>query len=167
MKKPEIVNEKGRPETAFIPRSEENVTVERLNHLIEANNGVINVYETAADRLENKEYASMMHEFVEQHREFVRELANLVNSYSGDPEDDSPASSYVKKAWVTLKAAVTEGDGPVLNSAAEDAETILEEYGESMATDMPEDVRSIFREHMTKARLAHEKLSGLASALND
>lgn len=163
----EMVNAQGRTGTNFIEKSELNAVVNLLNELIAANQGMVDVYETAVNRVENDTNASLLQSYADQHQTFVSELSNTIVRYSGQPEMDSTGSSLLKQAWVSLKAAVTEGDGPILTEVAKDAETILEAYGEAMRDELPEDARKMIRDHMSKARLASQKLSALSAAYNN
>jgi uncharacterized protein (TIGR02284 family) len=88
----------------------------------------------------------------------------MVVRFSGQPNSSGNSSSLIKQAWVSLKAAVTEGDGPVLAEVAQDAENILIAYGEAMSKDIPEDARQLIRNHISDVRLAHKKLSALSVA---
>lgn len=143
-----------------------NIVVDLLNDLIVTNRGIIQIYQTAMVRLENDVNAGLLQSYVDQHKTFLSDLINVVVHYGGDPAEDSTGSSLVKQAWVTLKAALTEGDGPILMVAANDAETVMEAYAEAMSADLPDDARDVIREHMSKTRLAYEKLSALSAAYN-
>lgn len=142
-------------------------TADLLNDLIATNLGIRNVYETAAERLENESYAELLHDSAEQHKAFARELSNLVARYSGKPATDASRGSLAKQAWVILKAALTDGDGPILKDVAQDAEYVVEAYGETLGANLPYDVRELVRRHMSEARLTHEKLSAMSAVLNN
>ena len=161
-----MVNAQGRAGTNFIATSEENVVVDFLNDLIATNRGVINVFQTSVERLESEANKEIVRGYIEQHKKFVSELSNAVVSHSGTPESSGTTSSLVKQAWVTLKAAVTEGDGPILAEVAEDIDSVLKAYGEAMAANLTDDARDLVRKQMSETRLTHEKLSGLSAAYN-
>lgn len=138
-----------------------------LNDLIAMNRGIIEVYQTAAGRLEDETNVKLLNDFAEQHKTFAIELTNCVVKHSGSPTTTANGSSMVKRAWVTLKAAFTDGDGPILGEVVQDAQTVLDAYAESMGSDMPDDVRSILRKHMSATRLTCEKLSALSAVANN
>jgi len=166
MKNHEMVNAQGRAGTNFVKTDEMKAVIDRLNDLIAADYGVAEVYETAVTRLEDPTNRTLLQDYAKQYKGFAAELANLVVRHDGDPATAADGSSLVQRAWVTLKATVTEGEGPVMTEAADSANHVLEEYMEAMDTDLPDDVRDVVRHHLSAARLTHEKLSGLSAAYN-
>jgi uncharacterized protein (TIGR02284 family) len=160
----EILNAKGRVGTNIVEVSEMSVAIDLLNELIATNRGLIAVYQTAVERLENESNTELLQGYMKQHKTFVTELSNLVTSYSGVPTTAAEGSRLVKRAWVTLKATITEGDGPMLAEVTQDAENILEAYGEAMGEDLPDDARDLIRQHMSQIHVNHEKLSALSAA---
>jgi len=160
----EALNAQGRAGTVFIETNKMNTAVEILNGLISDNRDLINVYETAAARLENNANVKLLHNYAEQHERFVTELSNLVVRFSGKPDTSNSGGGLLKQAWVSLKAAVTEGDGPVLAEVSQAAEQILTTYSETMGANIPEEARQLIRNHISDARLAHKKLSAMSTA---
>lgn len=166
MRRNEMVNGQGQPGTTYIELNRMNTAVDLINDLISSNRGLINVYETAADRLEATSNARLLRGYAEQHERFVTELSNLVVRFGGAPATSGTGSSLAKQVWVSLKSAITEGDGPVLAEVAQDAEQILVAYGEAMTKDIPDEARQLIRTHLTDVRLAHKKLSAMSTAYN-
>jgi uncharacterized protein (TIGR02284 family) len=162
----EILNAQGRVGTNIVEVSDMSVAIDLLNELIATNRGILAVYRTAVERLENEPNKELLQGYMKQHETFVTELSNLVTKYGGTPVTAADGSSLVKKAWVTLKSAVTEGDGPMLAEVAQDAEKVLEAYGEAMGEELPDDARDLIRKHLSQAHLAHEKLSALSAVYN-
>lgn len=141
-----------------------NAIADLLNDLIETNLGIVNVYETAVERLENEGHSEFLQDAAERHRAFATELTNLVVAYSGTPVTRAGGGSLAKQAWVVLKATVTDGDGPILSEVAGDAEKVLEAYGEAMSPDLPVDVRQLIDRHIREARVTHEHLLPLSAS---
>lgn len=160
------INATGQVGSHYVDRNRENDHADLLNDLIETNRGIINVYETASERMENVSNAKLLRDYAAQHKSFVSTLSNIVAGEGKDPETSGTGSSLVKQAWVTLKAAVTEGDGPILSEVAKDAETALEAYVEVMGVNLIDDTREIVRKQMSEVRIAHKKLSALSAAYN-
>lgn len=142
-------------------------TLDLLNELIDINRGIINVYETAVDRLEDDTNKQLLQGYAAEHETFVSELSNVMAGLSGKPNTTGSGSSLLKQAWLTLKATVTKGDGPILAEAAQDAENVLEAYGEAMGHDLPDNARDVVRKHLSRARLNHEQLTALQSAFSN
>ena len=163
----EILNAQGAVGSNLVEVDEVRMTIGLLNELIATNRGLMVVYRTAVDRLDGKTNKELLQGYVQQHETFVTELSNLVTSYGGTPVTAADGGSLVKKAWVSLKSAVTHGDGPMLAEVAQDAEKLLEAYGEAMGEDMPDDARDLIRKHMSQMHVNHEKLSSLSAAYNN
>lgn len=136
--------------------------VDQLNDLIRTNRGIIEVYQTAGERLENESHSEMLQDSAEQHETFVTELSNLVVSHSGEPVAEADETTILKQAWVTLKSTITEGDAPILSEVAQDAETVVEEYKKAKDEDLPEDVQKVINRQLEEIRQASEKLSNLS-----
>jgi len=151
------------PDAVRLDRLEQFTGVlDRLNELIALNRGIVAVYKTAVDRLQDTTNIQLLQKYARQHQQFVQELSAQVNSLGGIPQTTAEGSSIFKQARVTLKAVFTSGDGPVLTAVAQDAANVVEAYREAMAADLPEVERDLVRSHLSQARLAHEKLSGLS-----
>lgn len=143
-----------------------NMIIDTLNDLIMANRGIINVYKTAVDRLEDKVNAGLIQGYILQQEAFVKELSNAVTSHSGLPQTHADGGSLVKQAWVTLKSVFTTGDGPILAEVSQDSETLLQAYRDAFAIDLPDPVRELIRKQMSEVRVTVKKLSALSAALN-
>jgi uncharacterized protein (TIGR02284 family) len=162
-----IINVREQTDPNFVDTNNTNVVINLLNDLITTNRGMIDVYQTAVEQLDNNVNATLLQNYVDKHKTFVLDLSNMVVRYGGDPATGSTSSTLVKQAWVTLKATLTEGDGPILVVVAKDAETVMEAYVEAMGMDLPDDVRDVIREHLSESRLNYEKLSALSKVYNN
>ncbi|HSH01427.1 MAG TPA: PA2169 family four-helix-bundle protein [Anaerolineae bacterium] len=147
---------------AYVSKDEKRDTVDKLNELIEANRGLIKVYKTAMERLENEANIKLLQECATQHDSYRAELSNCVVSYGGEPETGAD-NHLVTRAWITLKSLVKDGDEPILQEVAEDMETLIKEYGETMQTDLPDKARDLVRRQMSEMRVEQEKLEGLSA----
>lgn len=161
----EMVNPKGRVGTKFIDKNDTKLLIDLLNDLITDNLAVMHIYQTAADHLDHENNHDIVQNYAKQHQTYAKKLASLVTDYSGEP-DIEEGSSLVKRAWVSLKAALEAGDGPILSTVANESENILESYREALGKDLPDDVQDMIRDHLTGSRLAREKLVALSTALN-
>jgi uncharacterized protein (TIGR02284 family) len=158
----QTLNAQGRAGMTTINQSKVNMTVDLLNDLIVTNRGIINIFHTAVERLDDAANAKLLQGYTEQFETFVPELSNMVVKYGGTPATAADGGSLLKQAWVTLKAAVTDGDGAILDEVSQNAAKVLEEYGTAMGEDLPDNVRDLVRRHMSAINLAHEKLSALS-----
>lgn len=166
METQQTVNAMGRTSTQYMPHNEMNIAIDLLNDLTVTNRSIITIYDTAVTRLEDETNKELLQVYTEQHKTFVTELSNLVVKLGGTPDTGVEGSSLLKRAWMTLKAAVTAGEGPILAEVAQAAEDVLNAYGDVMSHDISDDVRNVIRRHLSEVRLIAEQLSGLKNAYN-
>ncbi len=138
-----------------------------MNDLIVVTRGIIGVYEAAAKRVLEEKNARLMQKMAAKHEIFASELSNMITRYGGKPVTNTDLGSFARQIWVTVKATVSEGDGPILAEVAADAEKVLNAYGEAMAADLPDDVRDLVRGHTSEVRISYEKLLSLSAAYNN
>lgn len=136
-----------------------------LNDLILANRAMVNVYYTAIERIENNGNIELLQRFAAKHETWLRELNNLIVQYHGMPTTKTEPGNLLKRAWVSLKATLTDGDGPILTEIAHDSKTLLAAYAEVMGNpSLPEDIREVIRTQMSEVRIICKKLSALSAA---
>jgi uncharacterized protein (TIGR02284 family) len=138
--------------------------LELLNSLIAENLGISKLFETASSHMDNEENAILLKGYATQHETFGAELGNLVISGGGQPVATPDNSNLLKRAWVTLKGALISGDGDILVEIAQNAENLLQAYGEAMPQNINDDTRSLIRKHMSATRLVYRKLLALGAA---
>jgi len=146
--------------------AKQRATADWLNDLITTNRGIVKVYKTAAERLENESSTNLLRDYVEQHESFIVELSNLVVKRGHEPATSTSGSNLVKQAWFTLKASITDGDGPILAEAAKDARNVLDAYEEKTGAGLSDDEQKVIEEQMNELRQNHEELSALSSTAN-
>ena len=153
--------------TKNLALNDSDTITEVLNDLITTNRGMIDVYQTAVSQLIDIKNIELLQGFIEMHERFATELSNLIVGYGGTPMTTATTGSMMTRVWVTLKAAFTVGDGSVLAAVTQDAENVLAAYSGAMGAELPDGVREMVRQHLSLARLASEKLSGLSEAYNN
>ena len=150
--------------TININESEIRTAIDLMNDLIVINRGMINVYEAASERVLDKKNTRLLEGMIAKHETFVAELGNMISQYGGNPVTNTDLGSFARRIWVTIKAVVSEGDGPVLAEVAADASKALDAYGEATAADLPDDVRALVRGHTSEVRINYEQLLSLSAA---
>lgn len=145
-------------------QSEMNQVIELLNELIASNRSIVQIYETAVPRLETEANNELLQRYAAQHHTYVAELSNLVVSFGGTPETHTNA--ILKRVWLSLKAALSDGDGPILSEVAQAAENILSQYGRAMNESMPDTARDRIRHQMSEIRITVDKLTALDTVYN-
>ncbi|HEX6387682.1 MAG TPA: PA2169 family four-helix-bundle protein [Anaerolineae bacterium] len=140
--------------------------VDVLNDLMEINYDGSHGYRTAADAIDNSDYQALFREYAEQRKQFVDELRAVISRFHGQPEDEGNLGGVFHRAWIDIKAAVTNGDAAAIMAECDRSEeAALDAYQDAMAKDLPEGVRDIIRHQMSAIRLAHERVHALHTAL--
>ena len=162
----EMITVRGQTNMEIAERDELNRAIELLNNLIANNRGLVEIYETAAPRLQTAANNELLQRYAAQHNNYISELSNLIVSYGGTPNTGANSNAVFKKIWISLKAALTAGDGPIMKEAAQAAENILELYSEAMNEAMPDAARNMIRHQMSDTRVTCDKLSALDTVYN-
>ena len=150
------------PPTSIHDMNEE-PEIELLNEFIAKNLGISKLFEVASTHLENKKTAALLKEYVTQHETFAAELGNLVINHGSQPVMTPDNGNLLKRAWVTLNAALLSGDGDILVELAQHTEFLLQEYREAMSKNIDDDMRDLIRKHMSAIRLVYQKLLALGA----
>jgi len=139
--------------------------VEILNQLIVTNRDSADGYHTAADAVENPDYRQFFEEYAQQRAQFVTELSQLVSQYGGDPEQSGNLAGTFQRAWMNIKAALTEGDHAIMDECDRSDEAALALYAEILPKALPEPVKLIVRSQLVDVRISHERVHALNGAL--
>ena len=100
-------------------------TIDVLNELIEINNDRIEGYETATKETEENELKTLFAGFIATSEKCKHELVLQVLKLEGTPEEGTRITGKFFRAWMDVKAALTNKDRKaILNSC---------EYGEDVA----------------------------------
>ncbi len=139
--------------------------VEILNQLIVTNRDSADGYETAAGAVENPDYRQFFEEYAHQRTQFVTELSTLVSEYGGDPEQSGNLAGTLQRAWMNIKAALTEGDHAIMAECDRGDEAALALYAEILPKALPEAVKSTVRRQLVDVRISHERVHAINGAL--
>lgn len=141
--------------------------VEQLNDLLVVLHDSHHRFLTAADDVEDGDYAALFHEYAQQREQMVTELSNVVMRYHGEPTRNGSIVGSLHRAWIDIKAAATQNDASILAECDLGEESALRAYQDVLtAKDLPEAIREIIRQHMSLIRLTHERIHALNAALN-
>lgn len=139
--------------------------IDKLNHLIEIAYDGFNGYETAAEHVENEEYAELFEAYAAQREEHVRELTDVVNQAGGEPQAGGQLSGTFHRAWIDIKSAITDGEEAILAECVRGEEEALDAYTDVISDDLPDDVRELLRQQLSEVRIAYERVTELEAAL--
>ncbi len=162
----EMVTARGQTNLELADPSEMNNAINLLNGLIDDNRGIVQIYETAVSHLQTEANNDLLQRYAAQHHSFISELSNLVVSFGGAPNTNTNGNAIFKQIWISLKAVLSDGDGPIMKEVAQATENILETYGETMNEAMPDTARNMIRRQMSETRVTCDKLSALDTVYN-
>lgn len=141
--------------------------VDGLNDLLTVLHDSREGFRTAADAIEDDDYAALFQEYAQQRERMATELANLIVRYHGEPVGNGTVAGSLHRAWINIKAAATQGDESILAECDLGEESALKTYQDVLTTkEMSDEVREVIRQQMSLIRLAHERIHALNVALN-
>jgi uncharacterized protein (TIGR02284 family) len=118
---------------------EKNIAV--LNQLVEINNDRVEGYETAAKEAKADDLKQLFNELKNHSRDNVEELSREVSLNGGTPTESTKVTGKFFRAWMDLKAALTNNDRHVILSSCE--------FGEDAAQNTYKDVLENKTDHLT------------------
>jgi uncharacterized protein (TIGR02284 family) len=136
-----------------------------LNELIATNRDSAEGYRTAAEAVENADYRQIFLDSAQQRTDFIAILSDLVRQYGGDPEQSGHFAGTLQRAWINIKAALTQGDGPIMAECDQSEEVALALYADTLPKNLPEEMKTVVRHQLSEIRIAHERVHALNAAL--
>lgn len=136
-----------------------------LNELIATNRDSAEGYQAAADAAENADYRQIFMDTVQQRSDFVTALSALVQQHGGDPTTSGNLSGTLQRVWLNIKAALSQGDGAIMDECDQSEEAALALYAETLPKNLPEDVKTVVRHQLSEIRIAHDRIHMLNAAL--
>jgi uncharacterized protein (TIGR02284 family) len=138
----------------------------RLNQLIQLNLDAQVGYETAATHVANEDYRHLMREYAGRREQFAGELSRLVRNEGEEARESGSLEGLVRQAWINLKAALTNGDGAILEECRNADGIALRAYQDAIGEITVEPLLVILRRQFTDVRNAYERMKALSAALN-
>ncbi len=136
-----------------------------LNHLLEFNVDGQSGYTTAAEVLDNPEYAELCRQYAQERAENSTQLIDVIqkSGYAADKLGTLPG--LLRQGWLNLESLLTQGDAPIFAECERSDELTLAAYQDVMGQINREALLEILREHFTKIRNAHVRVKALRAAL--
>jgi len=120
-------------------------TIEVLNTLIEINNDRIEGYETAAKETDEDDLKALFAQLASTSEECKAELIDEVEQLGGTHTEGTRTTGKFFRAWMDVKAALTDKDRNAILSSCE--------YGEDVAMKTYQDVLDNHSEELTDEQL--------------
>ena len=105
--------------------------VNELNKLVEINNDRIQGYKTALKETEDYDLKELFKRMIDHSFNFKNELADEIMKAGGEPTQGTATSGKIYRAWMDVRAALSQKDRKAIVSSCEYGEdAALERYDE-------------------------------------
>jgi len=120
-------------------------------------------FKQAAEGVKDPQLKSLFNEYSQQRQQFASELlGGAVRQGKGDAETNSSAAGALHRAWIGLKAAVTNGDDHAILAECERGEdSAVAEYKKAMDDGLSGPLLQIVSRQYTEIRSAHDRIKNL------
>lgn len=145
-------------------KNDQSEIVNKLNDLVEINNDRIEGYHKAEKDIRDNDLKSLFREMAGRSQTFKRELADKIKSLGGVPTDSTKTSGKIFRAWMDVKAALTNKDRKAILNACETGEdAAIEAYEEVLNAEntLTSELRNVVEKQEREINRDHEKIKEL------
>lgn len=135
-----------------------------LHDLLQSNLDSQNGYQTAADALNNKDYATRFHQYARERQQNADELTHLLQANGHTVSKAGTLSGLFHQGWLNLEALLAAGDSAILAECERVDALILSAYQDVMGKTTNEDLLTLLRRQFTVIRDAHDYIKLLHDA---
>lgn len=131
---------------------------EVLESLIQSNQDAAWGFRSAADNLENSDFAETLQRFADQRASFASELIDLgARHLEGDEPGDS-VSTGLHRAWADVKQAFRSGDRAIIEAAEAEEKGSVATYTRALEADLPPDLDVVVRRQYRSVAQAGDRI---------
>lgn len=140
--------------------------VEALNDLIKINNDRVDGYTKAGLQTADEDLRSLFTSLAAQSSQFAAELKKYVREEGEDPTEGTTISGKIYRTWMDVKATFGGDDRKSLLASCEFGEDAAQKaYKMALEDDdVPEDIRTVFRDQKSVLKEAHDKIRDMRDA---
>ena len=137
--------------------------IQAINKLIEINNDRVQGYKTASDETDHGDLKQLFSKYNQQSSQFASELSARVASLGGKPETGTTTSGKVYRAWMDVKAAISNKERKaILNSCEFGEDAALSAYRTVLEdNDIPVETRQLLDKQHMELKRAHDEVKSL------
>ncbi len=133
-----------------------------LNNLIETLKDSEQGFRDSAEKLQSSAIRSQFQSYSSQRARFASELQKHVSQIGGTPETSGSTAGAIHRGWIGLKAAITGNDDhAILEEAERGEDSAVKNYRESIAKDLPSDIKAVIEEQYRDVLAAHNQVKAL------
>jgi uncharacterized protein (TIGR02284 family) len=136
-----------------------------INDLIIINNDRYEGYKAAAEETKEADLKSIFTDFSQQSKRFSEELRKFVPASKDQPKrDETKNTGKLYRAWMDIKAAVTNKDRKAILSSCEFGEDVAKKHYEEAIQHpdgVPSDALEVIRKQSEEINKGHDKVKSM------
>jgi uncharacterized protein (TIGR02284 family) len=139
-----------------------------LNALVEINNDRIQGYLTAAKETQEEDLKDVFGKLAHTSQKCKQELAQEIVNLHGESTESTTTSGKFYRAWMDIKAALTNKDRKAILNSCEFGEDVAKKtYEEALknASDLPINLQSLIREQFNEIKAGHDMIKQMRDQL--
>lgn len=138
-------------------------SIDLLNELLEINNDRIDGYDHASRETDEDDLKSLFTQFAGTSYKCKRELISEIEKLGGTPTKETSTSGKIYRAWMDVKAAVTNKDRKAILGSCEFGEDVAIRTYEAVLgnEDLDSSYRDLIRSQAELIRSEHDKIKDL------
>lgn len=149
--------------TQTTPMTDEEVAL--FQELLNLNSDDYNGYMTAANGLNNTDYAELFRQYAQERQQNADELGKLLQRNGHGVNKAGTFAGLLRQGWINLEARLTQGDATIFGECEQMDALTLSAYQDVMGKTTNEELMGLLREQFTRIRNAYERVKNLHSAL--
>lgn len=143
-------------------KSENEKTIDVLNHLIETLKDGEQGFRTAAEHADDTALKSLFTQYSEQRTKLATELKARVRELGGDTEKSGSVSGSLHRGWIDLKSAVASNEPHAVLAECERGEdAAVKAYREAVDEMIDGSSRELIRRQYAIVQATHDKVKQL------
>ena len=136
-----------------------NKIVDHLNDILKRNYDAEEGYKKAAENVENSQLVSFFQEQAQNRYDFGHKVKKQIRSHGGEPNKGTSMKGDIHRAWISFRESLSSGNQALLKECKRGEKSAIEEYDELLNdSEVPESVKSIFRDQKSSIQTALQKL---------
>ena len=141
---------------------ENNALMDTLNTLIETSRDGDKGFTACADDAKDVALRTYFTRCATRCRESVQTLDRIVKHYGGTPEQAGSIAGSINRAWLNLRAAMSNNSDLAVLEECERAEDVaLKAYTHALEQDLPADVRPVIKAQRDGVQENHDRVRAM------
>lgn len=154
------------PSSVLPPAYDTGKVVKQLNHLIETCKDGEYGFKACAEQAQSPQLKALLTTRAEGCRRAAEELQSCVLDLGGKPDTDGSVAGAVHRGWVAVRSTLsTLTDRAVLDECERGEDVALKAYRETLAGELPPDIRALIERQAEGARRNHDEVKALRDSL--